>query len=232
MLVLHTPCLQEPAKQAWLKDLNAECEFGKLDDDLHIFTQMEDLHKDRAYCMAHGSMCGIKGGRVGPAIFHVGFSCKTLSRLFNGSHGQSRAELVEGLIREGKGGTGATFSSLIAYLSEHPVGICIFENVVDILRPEHADPIMEAFNNVQMKAAMRLLSSEDFGIPQTRKRVFGVALNYRLCDVAPEEAEVLANRIMDDACALASGAGRARFQSHARRQRASYHAVVDTGCPL
>jgi len=153
-------------------------------------------------CAMHNGMCSVPAGQRGPVIAHFGFSCKNLSKLFNGSGGSSRSEILANIFVEGKGSTGSTFADIITALRVRPVPFIMFENVVELMKPDHMDVIVDAFQSVGMHARAAIFESVNYGLPQARKRVYGVACNAALAGLSGDEAASLADTVITYARAL------------------------------
>mmetsp|Transcript_143708 Transcript_143708/g.459879 ORF Transcript_143708/g.459879 Transcript_143708/m.459879 type:complete len:96 (+) Transcript_143708:135-422(+) len=60
--------------------------------DSHFFAELFDLAKKSAPCHTHNPECPMPSGLSGPLATTTGFSCKFLSRSYNGEAGASPEE--------------------------------------------------------------------------------------------------------------------------------------------
>ena len=81
-----------PAKQKFIKWVNERC----TKHSGHVFRDLRDLSSSSAPCVAHPEeRCPIPSkvlGTESPIIVWIGFSCKSLSKLFNVSSGTQRVQ--------------------------------------------------------------------------------------------------------------------------------------------
>ena len=160
---------------------------------MHIYTDVADLGGLNAKCVVHGGRCAVPDGNKGPLLEFWGFSCKNFSRMFNC---ENREDLLTNILSEGKGSSGETFQSMLRSLREHPVFAVIIENVEDIMSEKHIENLIEGFDSIGMVVATDKFSSAEFGVPQRRIRVFGVALNVAMCNLPKPQVRALANRMV------------------------------------
>ncbi len=107
-------------------------------------------------------------------IAFIGFSCKSASSLNNG-----RVDLVAALARgdlASAGSTGATLVGLISYLDRHRPLIVILENVTCLLvRTAFGTPmsaLQRVFKDLGYELQWALLSSQEYLLPQRRRRIW------------------------------------------------------------
>jgi site-specific DNA-cytosine methylase len=91
---------------------------------------------------------------------------------------------------------------MIDFLRMHPVFLCIFENVPELQKEQFAIPLKNAFHCVDMEVAMDTFESTKYGLPQDRKRTYGVAVNHVVGQMSCEEARQLASKIVKFVIAL------------------------------
>ena len=115
---------QDPRKIQWNKLLD---DFFEEHNDPCCFDDIETLARRTCTCVAHpdrnckpmpGAACG-----------EVGFSCKTVSGLFNGTGGLPREDFLKLLIDNALGSTGKTFGGMVGSMSEEEPMWLVWENV-------------------------------------------------------------------------------------------------------
>ena len=110
--------------------------------------------------------------------------------------------MQQNLFVEAKGSTGSTFADIISALRVHPVPFIVFENVLDLMKFEHMSVIVDAFQSVGMRTKVGIFDSTDYGLPQSRKRAYGVACNAALAGLSDVAANALVTNIIDYVRAL------------------------------
>lgn len=170
--------------------------------DSHVFKDICDLWLEDVECDAHGRHCPVHNASEGPTFFsHVGFSCKNFSKLFSSSRDGTRADLLDGLLQEGKGSSGSTFCGMVSFLARHPSMWVMWENVKELLEQQggHIQHIETTLGKIGYVMAYRTLRSDMYGVPHARTRVFGICLNVKLSGLCPFGAQQMAEHVMDTA---------------------------------
>ena len=190
---------KEPAKRKFLIHLHKHLGLA----DAHVFKDICDLWLDELECDAHdGCKCPVHSGSEGPTFFsHIGFSCKNFSKLFSASRDGTRADLLDCLLQEGKGSSGSKFCGMFSFLARHPSLWVMWENVKELLEQQggHIQHIETTLGKIGYVMAYRKLRSDAFGVPHARARVFGICLHVRLSGLRRQDAQKLAESVMDTA---------------------------------
>jgi len=123
-------------------------------------------------------------------IFAAGFSCKDFSNLNDNSKNMQShiGDALESLSLENvqqhleaTGSTATTLLGVLRYVSFHRPGLVMLENVTNVLRiVDKLFALLEKFGYV---AGYLEVSPEQFGIPQTRHRVYIYGCNRALLEI-------------------------------------------------
>eukprot|EP00959_Pyramimonas_sp_CCMP1952_P071764 1499152-Pyramimonas_sp.AAC.1 len=92
--------------------------------------------------------------------------------MFSGTAQMSRENMLNEILKEAKGSSGATCKGMIGYLGKHGPPVHIWENVPEILDPTNADNLewlLSALNKLNYACEQAKFVSTDFGIPQRRR---------------------------------------------------------------
>jgi site-specific DNA-cytosine methylase len=73
------------------------------------------------------------------------------------------------------------------------------------MKLEHMNVILDAFQSVGMHAKVGIFEATDYGLPQSRKRAYGVACNAALAGLSDVGATALVTNIIDYVRALLVG---------------------------
>ncbi|CAK0884191.1 unnamed protein product, partial [Prorocentrum cordatum] len=191
-------CEKDEAKQLFLMAVEKSLKATRREEcagegtGMHVYADVADLGGLNAKCVAHGGRCTVPDGNRGPLLEFWGFSCKNFSRMFNC---ENKGDLLMHILKEGKGSSGETFQSMLRSMREHPVFAAIIENTEDLISEKHLQDLVDGFDSIGMVVATDKFSSVEFGVPQRRVRVFGVALNVAMCNLPKQQARALANRM-------------------------------------
>lgn len=150
-------------------------------------------------CEAHGSVeCEVCPVDQVLFFMEAGFSCKNFSRLFHACSEGSRAEMLDSILEEGKGSTGATFQALLQFIAAHAPMFLLWENVRQLVDADsNRHVLIRGFEEVGYAVAWDLFNSKDFGIMQDRVRVFGISLNVERSGLPWPEAQSLCQAIVE-----------------------------------
>ena len=116
-------------------------------------------------------------------VFSVGWSCKDFSSLKSCRAGP-------GLLAEGRGTSGITFHGVLAIVSQHRPKAVVMEHVAGLLRTTTVGSVVDdtdmsddnqlyvtcAFNDLGYIVHFKLLNACDAGLPQSRRRVYMIAI--------------------------------------------------------
>ena len=122
-------------------------------------------------------------------LFIVGWSCKDFSSLKRSKKNQP-SESLPGLLAEGRGTSGITFHGVLATVSQHRPKAVVMENVAGLLRKTTVGSVVDdtdmsddnqlyvtcAFNDLGYIVHFKLLNACDAGLPQSRRRVYMIAI--------------------------------------------------------
>lgn len=143
----------------------------------HIFEDILGMQERARHCVQHGKVCRIPSGDSGPHLVHVGFSCKDLSKL-KGLGPQAQRDMLVNAV----GSTGETALGLLRLLRTKSPPMIMLENVTGLVTADNGALWRWLRGEIEAAgyvAEYRILQSSDYGVPQQRKRFFGVCLNAR-----------------------------------------------------
>eukprot|EP00959_Pyramimonas_sp_CCMP1952_P375573 7865968-Pyramimonas_sp.AAC.1 len=200
-------CEADQSKRGWLKFVGDS--MG--DPECHIFDNIMNMGRRHATCVVHDRPeCSVPSNlrnmEDAPLISTTGFSCKNFSKLFAGTAGMSRSEMLDEILKQGKGSTGATCKGMLAYLSNHSPPFHIWENVKEILEMANAENLewlIAALAKCKYACAVSKYTSSDYQVPQARTRAYGVCVRWGM-GLERSEAQALAKRIIKDSKLFAS----------------------------
>ena len=184
--VIRFLCELDDEKADWCDSLN----IGS--PDILIFRNAVDMCATKAYCRK------AKGKKLVPPVdlLHAGVSCKDISGL-NDEAGQNLGIILEWLkklsIADGlacadedmpSGTTAETLLATLQYVLKHKPSMVLMENVKAFLAL--SNELMRLFK--QMGYAVRFVevNSRDFGVPQSRPRVYMIACNRIALPMMPQ----------------------------------------------
>ena len=188
--IIRSSC-KVPAKQEWLKFLAHD--LGVAADDMHCFRDIADLGSGEAHCTTHGKKCKVPQS----TFMHCGFSCKNLSKLFNGSQGLSKLDMLS-MFSDGTGSTGSTFKSLMQYLKIMLPPIWMWENVEEIFgnRSDADQVLYEMLAELGYTMATGTFDALEYCVPQGRVRAYGLCIHVEKSGLNRRESQRLVDQMM------------------------------------
>ena len=133
--------------------------------------------------------CEIPDGADGPTEVSVGFSCKSLSPLNNNK--------VEDPFRTGAGSTGETAQACVDYVRSHTPPLVVMENAIQMIQPANKlglESFQNKFNALGYANQFWGMNAKDDGLPQRRKRTYGIAISRTVCFVLAHQRNYIALR--------------------------------------
>ena len=163
-----------------------------------IFNDLLELKNGIARCSQHGnSECPIP--RHGD-LFICGFSCKDLSSLSRAHAGESRGRILQ----NASGSSGATFHGLLKHIEVSRPRVVVLENVTELTKED--TPNFEYFwaslDFLGYGGSYRTFVSTDYGLPQSRKRVYFIVMDRSAFGYTSEQAVVKAQAMLEIASSL------------------------------
>ena len=137
-------------------------------------------------------------------VFIVGWSCKDFSSLKRPTKKQP-FDTLPGLLAEGRGTSGVTFHGVLATVAQHRPKAVVMENVAGLLRKTAAGAVIDdtdmsddnqlyvtiAFNDLGYVVHFKLLNACEAGLPQSRRRVYMIAIRMPSVESATPEHPLL-----------------------------------------
>lgn len=157
-----------------------------------IFTELAELGLGSGQCSVHQESCCVKRRSH---VFVCGFSCKTLSKLYNGDVDDRSA-----ILQNSTGTTGSTCHSALKHIKRARPGVIILENLDELAQEgsPNAEFLHYELSKLGYGGAARTMKSSDFLLPQNRVRAFLIFLHSETWDISIDQARTLCARIMED----------------------------------
>ena len=162
-------CELEERKAKWLAGIHKVVYKGSTQHPC-VFKRAEDMCSTSAYCHTHRRSCPVPvfNQDVLNMFNFTGFSCKNLSKLFNGD---SLTNPGSSWIAQRSGSTGETFDAFIKFLAHTSCLMALCENVTELLAPKHFSAFVQACNEHGFAVTTWVVDCSDYSVLSLEGRV-------------------------------------------------------------
>ena len=181
--LLHS-CEMVPFKQGHLRRIVHDAIEAQ---DACLFKEFGDLPSGSGRCVVHNADCLVQ---TRPFMTIVGYSCKNMSTLNSQRHDR--------ILEDKIGSSGSTCEHLVNYLSSSAPKTAILENVSEMAKTEEQSCNVRYLNQAVRDrgygTGTRELTSDQYMLPQARRRAYSVLLRAEDFGLTIEQCE----QIIDD----------------------------------